>query len=111
MLVTGEHILGTGFRVDAVGFTERESNLVGSSVWTNESGDQVFSTLKGEAIGTNKHIVGTFVGGTGRYTDAMGEYDFHWQYVISAQQGEISGRAVGLKGRIRVGVSESKSKQ
>jgi hypothetical protein len=103
LLVSDGRKLGVGFRAEAIGFAEREGGMVGSSVWTGEGGDQIFSMLKGETIGTDKQIVGTFVGGTGRYAGAAGEYEFQWQYVISAEKGEISGRAVNLKGRIRVG--------
>lgn len=104
MLIYRANKLGVGFRAEAIGFSDRESSMVGSSVWTDERGDQVFSKLKGEAIGTGNRIVGTFVGGTGRYAGATGEYEFQWQYVISADEGEISGRTVGLKGRVRVGL-------
>ena len=41
--------------------------MVGRAVWTDERGDQVFSELKGEWVGTGNRIVGTFIGGTGRY--------------------------------------------
>jgi hypothetical protein len=103
MLISGDNRLGVGFRAEAIGFSDRMSSMVGTSVWTDDRGDQVFSTLRGEAVGTGNRVVGTFVGGTGRYTGVTGEYEFQWQYVISAEEGEVSGRAVGFKGRFRLG--------
>ena len=48
-------------------------------------------------------IMGTFLGGTGRYAGVTGGYEFSWQYVVEAEDGTIQGRATGLKGRFRVG--------
>ena len=79
--------------------------MVGRAVWTDERGDKVFSELKGEWVGTGNHIAGTFLGGTGRYAGATGEYEFQWQYVLTAEDGTVSGRTVGLKGRVRVGAT------
>ena len=76
--------------------------MVGRAVWTDERGDKVFSELKGEWVGTGNHIAGTFLGGTGRYAGATGEYEFQWQYVLAAEDGAVSGRTTGLKGRARV---------
>jgi hypothetical protein len=102
MLISGEQKLGVGFRAQAIGFSEKKSGMVGTSIWSDENGNQAFSRLSGETIGTSNRVTGTFVGGTGRYAGIVGEYTFQWQYVISAEEGEISGRAVGLKGRFRI---------
>jgi len=69
-------------------------------VWTDERGDKVFSRLRGESLATGSHIVGTITGGTGRWAGLTGEYELRWQYVIEGDEGAISGRAVGLKGRV-----------
>ena len=105
LLAVGESKLGVGFRAEAIGFSENQTRMVGTSVWTDDAGDQVFSTLAGEAVGTSNRITGSFVGGSGRYAGATGEYEFQWQYVIGSESGEISGRALNLNGRIRVGTS------
>ena len=72
--------------------------MVGRAVWTDERGDKVFSELKGEWVGTGNRIAGTFLGGTGRFAGATGEYEFQWQYVLTAEDGTVSGRTVGLQG-------------
>jgi hypothetical protein len=36
------------------------------------------------------------------YAGITGEYSFEWQYVVEAEAGTISGRAVGLRGRYRI---------
>jgi hypothetical protein len=42
---------------------------------------------------------GTITGGTGRYAGLTGQYEFHWQYLITADGSMISGRAVDLRGQ------------
>lgn len=102
LLLTGENT-PVGFGGEFVGFTDTQSGMVGRAVWTDERGDQVFSDLKGEWVGTGNRVAGTFLGGTGRYAGATGEYEFQWQYVLASEAGAVSGRTSGLKGRVRVG--------
>ena len=102
VLLTGERGLGVGFQGDVIGFSDNKTGGTGQSVWTDERGDKVFSHLRGEPIGTGSKVVGTITGGTGRYAGLTGEYQLTWQYVIESDDGTISGRAVGLKGRVTV---------
>jgi hypothetical protein len=92
-----------GFLAEAIALSDTRTGLVGRAVWTDERGDRVFSELTGAAVGTGNRIAGTITGGTGRYAGAQGSYQFSWEYVIEAEEGAISGRAVGLAGRLRVG--------
>jgi hypothetical protein len=103
MLLAGPGRPGVGFHSEAIALVDSETGLLGRSVWTDERGDQVFSELKGEGKAARNHIVGTFLGGTGRYAGVTGVYEFSWQFVIEAEDGSIQGRAVGLKGRVRLG--------
>jgi hypothetical protein len=100
LLLTGQRGLGVGFQAEVIGISDSLTGGVGRCVWTDERGDKVFSEIKGEAVGTGSHIVGTITGGTGRYAGLTGEYQLRWQYVIESDDGTISGRAVGLKGRV-----------
>lgn len=93
--------LSRGFRAEFVGFDDGQGLSVGRSVWTDERDDRLFSRIKGESLQTGKRFVGTFTGGTGRYAGLEGEYSFTWQYVVSAEDGMIQGRTVGLSGRVR----------
>jgi hypothetical protein len=104
VLATGEG-LSRGFRGQAIGFDSGQGVSTGRAVWTDETGDRVFSRLKGESLGTGKRFVGTITGGTGRYAGLEGEYAFTWQYVVTGQDGEgvVQGRAVDLSGRVRRG--------
>ena len=102
MLLSGTGRPGVGFRSELIAFTDHNAGLVGRSVWTDERGDQVFSELTGQGTAANNRISGTFVGGTGRYAGATGNYEFSWQYVLEAEDGSIQGRATGLKGRVQV---------
>jgi hypothetical protein len=100
LLLTGERGLGAGFQGEAIGISDSKTGGMGHAVWTDQRGDKVFSELKGQPLGTGSHVVGTITGGTGRYAGLIGEYDLRWQYVIESDEGTISGRAVGLKGRV-----------
>jgi hypothetical protein len=100
VLTRGEG-LSLGFRGEAIGFDDGRSVSVGSAVWTDERGDRIFSELKGEPMGTGRRIAGLITGGTGRYAGLTGEYFLEWQYVVTAEDGLIQGRAVGLKGKWR----------
>ena len=102
LLLIGERGLGVGFQARAIGFTDSLVGMQGRCVWTDEHGDKVYSELNGEFLAPGNHIVGTFVGGTGRYAGVTGEYSFEWQYVIESDDGSVSGRAVNLKGRARL---------
>ena len=102
LLLTGDNGLGLGFRAKAIGFTDTLVGMQGRSVWTDEHGDQVYSELKGEWVGTGNRIAGTFLGGTGRFAGVTGEYSFQWEYVLESEEGAVSGRAVNLRGRARL---------
>ncbi len=103
MLLAGPGRPGVGFRSEVIALVDSETGLLGRSVWTDERGDQVFSELKGEGTAARNRIAGTILGGTGRYADATGTYEFSWQFVLESEDGSIQGRTVGLKGRVRPG--------
>jgi hypothetical protein len=103
MLLKDEKQMGMGFQGRVIVLSDNVTGGIGRCVWTNENGDQVFSEIK---IGSGAHgvqIVGTIIGGTGRFAGVNGTYEFKWQYLIEAEEGVIQGRAVGLKGRYRIG--------
>jgi hypothetical protein len=103
LLLTGDRGLGVGFQAKVIGFSDSLAGMQGRSVWTDENGDKVYSELKGEWVGTGNRIVGTFLGGTGRFVGITGEYSFQWEYVVESEDGAVSGRAVNLKGKARFG--------
>jgi hypothetical protein len=103
MLLAGAARPGVGFHSEVIALVDSDTGLTGRSVWTDEKGEQVFSELKGEGTAAKNRIVGTILGGTGRYAGVTGTYEFTWQFVIEAEDGSIQGSAVGLKGRFRTG--------
>jgi hypothetical protein len=105
LLLAGEQKLGVGFRAQVIGLSDTGTGMLGRCIWTDEKGDRVYSELKGDAVGPGGRIVGTIVGGTGRWAGVTGEYTFRWQHVISAENDEVSGRVVDLKGRVREGAA------
>lgn len=105
LTLTGGEGLSRGFRGEALGFDDGTGALVGQCVWTDERGDRVYSQLKGEMVATGRRVTGTVTGGTGRYAGLSGEYTFEWQYVVEGESGAISGRTIGLRGRVRAGTS------
>jgi hypothetical protein len=103
LLLVGDQGLGVGFQAQAIGFTDSLTGMQGRCVWTDERGDKVYSELKGEFVATGNRIQGTFLGGTGRYAGVTGEYSFQWQFIVESEDGTVSGRAVDLTGRARIG--------
>ncbi len=103
LLLIGNRGLGVGFRAQAIGFSDSLTGMQGRCVWTDERGDKIYSRLQGEFVATGNHIVGTFLGGTGRYAGVIGEYSFQWEYVVESEDGSVSGRAINLKGRALLG--------
>ncbi len=103
LLLAGPSRPGVGFRAEVVVLNDSATGMVGRSVWTDERGDQVFSELRGEGTATGNQIVGTIVGGTGRYSGATGTYEFSWRFVLETEDGTVQGQSVGLKGRVRGG--------
>jgi hypothetical protein len=92
--------IAAGFAAEAIAFDDGSSAMTGRAVWTDGSGDRIFSTLRGGPLQAKRRIAGTITGGTGRWTGVTGEYELSWQYVVSADGGEIQGRSVDLRGRL-----------
>jgi len=103
LLLTGQRGLGLGFEARAIVFSDSATGAAGRCVWTDERGDEIFSDLRGGPVTTGRHVLGTIIGGTGRYAGLIGEYEFDWMYAIETEDGRLQGRAVGLTGRARVG--------
>lgn len=80
--------------------------MIGRAVWVDESGNRAVSELRGEGSADNNKIIGTFTGGTGRYSGATGTYEFSWRFLIENEDGVVQGQSVGLKGRVRVNSPE-----
>jgi hypothetical protein len=93
--------LGQGFLIEVIGFSDGLRGGTGWSVWTDSNGDQVFGEIHGEPIITGSRVTGTLLGGTGRYADVTGEYEYEWVYVYNTKDGTFQGRITGLRGRFR----------
>jgi hypothetical protein len=100
--ITAGEGLRRAFRSEVVGFEDGAGLTVLRGVWTDDHGDRIFSALRGETIASGRQIAATITGGTGRYAGITGEYSFEWRYVVEAEAGTISGRAIGLRGRYRL---------
>src|SRR5271166_636908 len=102
LLLAGHSRPSVGFLAEAIVLNDSATGMVGRAVWTDDRGDQVYSELQGEGTATGKKIVGTFLGGTGRYSGATGTYEFSWRFVLETEDGSVQGQSSGLNGRIRV---------
>ena len=107
LMLTGPSRPAVGFRAEAIVLNDSVTGLVGRAVWTDERGEQVYSELKGEGTPTGNKIVGTFLGGTGRYSEATGTYEFSWRFVLQDEDGNVAGESLGLRGRVRVGLPQT----
>ena len=90
-----------GFRADAIGLGDTATGIVGRAAWTDDRGEQIYSEFRGTGTDTGKSVEGTFIGGTGRYAGATGNYRFTWQYVVEGEDGRLQGRATDLTGRVK----------
>jgi hypothetical protein len=98
--VTTSAGLSRGFRGEVIGFDDGAGLIAGRVVWTDEKRDQIFSVLTGGGFVDNgRQMHGRITGGTGRYDGITGDYDFHWQYLVTQDGNLISGRAVDLRGQ------------
>jgi hypothetical protein len=104
VLLTGDERPAVGFRAEAIVLNDSATGMVGRAVWTDERGDQAYSELKGQGTNTGNTVVGTFLGGTGRYRGATGTYEFSWRFVLESEDGAVQGQSAGLKGRVRFDV-------
>jgi hypothetical protein len=102
LVLAGTSRPAVGFRAEALVFNDTATGLVGRAVWTDDRGDQIFSELTGNGDSTGNHFVGRFLGGTGRYMGASGDYEFSWRFVAETEDGSIQGQSMGLNGKIRV---------
>jgi hypothetical protein len=110
LVLAGTRRPAVGFGAEALVLSDTATGTVGRAVWTDERGDQVYSELKGDGTATGNRIVGTFLGGTGRYSGATGTYQFSWQFVLETDDGTVQGQSVGLKGRVHFGSSHAPQK-
>jgi hypothetical protein len=106
LLLSGPGRPGIGFRAEAIVLNDSATGTVGRSVWTDERGDKVYSELRGDGTATGSRIVGTFLGGTGRYEGATGTYEFSWRFVLVTDDGVVQGQSADLKGRVRLGAPQ-----
>lgn len=109
MLLAGAGRPGVGFQAEVIGLTDSATGFQGRSVWTDEHGDQVYSTLQGEGTVAKNRIDGTILSGTGRYAGVTGSYEFSWQWVMEGEEGAVQGRAVDLQGRVRIAAAAAES--
>ena len=102
LLLSGRLRPAVGFRAEAIVFADSVSGMTGRAVWTDENGDQAFSELRGDGSAAGSRIVGRFVGGSGRYAYAEGQYEFRWRFLVDAEDGTVQGQSIDLKGRVRL---------
>jgi len=107
LLLAGPSRPTIGFRAEAIVLNDSLSGMVGRAVWTDERGDQAYSELRGSGTATSNKIIGTFLGGTGRYSGATGGYEFSWRFLLENEDGSVQGQSIGLKGRVRVGSQQA----
>ena len=91
-----------GFRAEAVVLNDSATGLIGRAVWTDDTDNHVYSELRDETTPAGNRIVGTFVGGSGRYKGATGTYEFSWRFLLEAEDGTVQGQSMGLSGKVRV---------
>jgi hypothetical protein len=103
LMLAGPSRPDVGFLSEAIVLNDSVTGMVGRAVWTDQTGDQAYSELRADVTPTDMRIIGTFIGGTGRYSGATGTYEFSWRFLLETEDGTVQGQSVGLKGRLRMG--------
>ena len=91
---------GIGSLHGVKGMVEQESGI---EVYTDSDGDKVFQDYKGTGgkLGVHTEGVGTFVGGTGKYTGITGERKWSYTKLHPAAEGTFQG-IVKIKGKYKL---------
>ena len=90
-----------GFRAEAVVLNDTATGLIGRAVWTDNADNQVYSEFRDETTPAGTRIVGTFVGGSGRYQGATGTYEFSWRFLLEAEDGTVQAQSMGFSGKVQ----------
>ena len=104
-LLSGEKRPAQGYRTEIIGYSDTRRGMQASSVWTDRNGDRAFSELRADEAGPDRPVIGTFIGGTGRYAGITGEYRFTWQYMVGNEEGGVGARVTDLQGWVRLAES------
>jgi hypothetical protein len=107
LLLYGTSRPALGFRAEAVVLNDSTTGLIGRAVWTDDTNNHVYSELRDETTPAGNRIVGTFVGGSGRYEGATGTYEFSWRFLLEAEDGTVQGQSMGLSGKVRFAPTQS----
>jgi len=102
LMLYGSSRPALGFRAEAVVLNDSATGLIGRAVWTDETENQVYSELRGETTSAGNRIVGTFVGGSGRYKGATGTYEFSWRFLLESEDGIVQGQSTAFSGKVRL---------
>jgi hypothetical protein len=102
LMLYGSSRPALGFRAEAVVLNDSATGLIGRAVWTDETDNHVYSELRGETTPAGNRIVGTIVGGSGRYKGATGTYEFSWRFLLESEDGIVQGQSTRLGGRVRL---------
>jgi hypothetical protein len=101
LMLYGSSRPALGFRVEAVVLNDSATGLIGRAVWTDEADNHVYSELRSEVTPQGNRIIGTFVGGSGRYKGATGTYEFSWRFLLESEDGKVQGQSAGFSGKVR----------
>jgi hypothetical protein len=101
VMLYGSSRPGLGFRAEALVLNDSATGLIGRAVWTDNTGNHVYSELRSEPGSDSDRIVGTFVGGSGPYAGAVGTYQFSWRFLLESEDGTVQGQSMGLTGKVR----------
>jgi len=102
LMLYGSSRPALGFRAEAVVLNDSATGLIGRAVRTDQTDNHVYSELRGETTPAGNRIVGTIVGGSGRYKGATGTYEFSWRFLLESEDGIVQGQSTRLGGKVRL---------
>jgi len=88
---------------DCVVFGDDKTGGTGRCVWTGISGDKAYVELSSQGQGGFGRVRGTFVGGTGKFEQLTGSFEFEWNYSLSGgSDATLSGQTLMMRGRYKL---------
>lgn len=97
----GDGVLGD-LNAELVGLTDSLTGCSARCVWSNASGERIFSEISGNLVGRGGRAEGKIVGGTGKFVGAGGTFSFTWASFIVENETRVDGFTNDLSGTLLI---------
>ena len=103
--LTGQAVIQTNqgpvpsFDTECIVFSEKARGGTGKCVWTATSGDEVYVDISSDGPAGLGRARGVIQGGTGRFEEIKGSFQFDWNYSVSGgADATLTGQTLQMRG-------------